>query len=98
MTFDDFVEINKTRKIIIMAEYMQLISNWLRDNKLNAKLINVHGSSESYLVNDLCDLIVVVSDTGTTLKENNLKILDVLRETAMYLFVNPEKKYKLTKL
>ena len=98
MTFDDFVEINKSRKIIIMAEYMQLISNWLRDNKLNAKLINVHGSSESYLVNDLCDLIVVVSDTGTTLKENNLKILDVLRETAMYLFVNPEKKYKLTKL
>ena len=78
-----------------MAEYMKFACDWVRDKQLNANIIHVHGTSESYLVNDICDFIVAVCDTGTILNENYLKILDVLSKTAMFLFVNPEKKYKL---
>jgi phosphoribosyl-ATP pyrophosphohydrolase/phosphoribosyl-AMP cyclohydrolase len=98
ISYEDLLSIGKSRKLIIMAEYVKFVIDWVRDKNINAEIVHVQGSSESYLVNDLCDLIVVVCDTGETLRANDLKILDVLAETGMYLFVNPEKKYKLNKL
>ena len=90
-TLDKLHEIGKTRKILIMAEYVELCTQWVRKNGLVAKIEHVTGSAESYLVNDLCDACVVVCDSGTTLKENNLIVLDTLVTTSMHLFVSKEK-------
>ena len=82
-----FYEINKTRKVVIMAEYVKLVNDWVREHNIKAKIVHVHGSSESYLVNDLCDACVVVNDTGKTLADNNLVVLDTLIKTSMHLFI-----------
>lgn len=60
--------------------------------------MHVAGSSESYLVNDICDACVVVYDTGETLKQNNLVILDTLVTSNVNLFVEPSKIDMLYKI
>ena len=95
VTIEKLKQENEGRKLIIMAEYVRLTSEWVRKNNIKAKICHVNGSSESYLANDLCDLCVVVCDTGVTLKENGLKILDCLVSTNINLFVHPDKKKKL---
>jgi len=91
-------EENKTRKLVIMAEYVKLTNEWVKKNNLKAKIVHVSGSSESYLINDMCDMCVVVSDTGKTLKANNLIVLDTLVTTNINLFVHPKKKAMLYKI
>ena len=98
VVMDELYEINESRKLVICAEYTRFVGKWLAHNKLTAKIERVHGSAESYLVNDLCDLAVVIVDSGETLKQNNLKVLDTLLTTSMYLFVTPSKKDKLMTL
>jgi ATP phosphoribosyltransferase len=91
-------EMNKNKKLVIMAEYVKLTSDWVRKNNLSAKIVHVSGSSESYLVNDLCDACVVVYDTGETLRQNNLKVLDTLVTSSVNLFVEPTKIDMLYKI
>jgi ATP phosphoribosyltransferase len=97
ITLEMLREINKERKLVIMAEYVKLTSDWIRKQNLRAKIVHVHGTSESYLVNGLCDASVMVCDTGKTLKENNLIILDTLVTTMMHLFIARTSLHKLSK-
>ena len=90
MTLEKLIEINKNRKLVIMAEYVKLTNDWTREHNLRAKIVHVHGTSESYLINDLCDACVVVRDSGKTLSENNLIVLDKLVTTTMHLFISRE--------
>ena len=91
VTLESLQEDNKKRKLVIMAEYVKLTSDWVTKNNLKAKIVHVSGSSEGYLLNDLCDMCVVVYDSGTTLKENDLVVLDTLVTTGINLFVHPNK-------
>lgn len=97
MSMEKLYEINKTRKLVIMAEYTRFTETWTTKNNLNCKIHKVYGSAESYLCNELCDMCVVVHDTGKTLLENNLKILDILTTTHMNLFVMNNKMDKFLK-
>lgn len=97
-TIEKLREINKRRKLIIMAEYVKLANDWVRNHKLKAKIITASGSSESYLVNDLCDLCVVVTDTNETLNANDLEVIDTLVTTSMHLFVAPSQISKLEEI
>ncbi|AYV84975.1 MAG: bifunctional phosphoribosyl-AMP cyclohydrolase/phosphoribosyl-ATP pyrophosphatase protein [Satyrvirus sp.] len=90
VTIEKIKELNK--KIVIMAEYVRLTNEWTRKHRIDAKIVHVSGSSESYLVNGLCDLCTVVYDSGKTLEENKLKILDTLVDSSIYLFVHPRSK------
>lgn len=92
ITLEVLKEENKRKKLVIMAEYVKLTSEWVRKQGLIAKIVHVTGSSESYLVNDLCDMCVVVCDTGATLRANDLVALDVLVTTNISLFIHPHKK------
>jgi len=98
LSLDQFIEINKQRKLTIIAEYVKLTNDWVTHKNLRAKIIPVSGSSESYLVNDLCDMCSVVCDSGTTLRENKLKVLDTLVTTDINLFVHPSKKDLMSRL
>jgi len=91
VTLEQLKQKNKTEKLAIMAEYVQLATNWVEENKLVAKITHLSGSAESLLVNDLCDMCVVVCDSGTTLTANGLKILVTLVTTNINLFVHPSK-------
>jgi phosphoribosyl-ATP pyrophosphohydrolase/phosphoribosyl-AMP cyclohydrolase len=91
ITLEQLKEKNKTEKLLVMAEYVQLATDWVTENGLIAKITHLSGSAESYLVNDLCDLCVVVYDTGTTLAANGLIVLATLVTTNINLFVHPKK-------
>ena len=86
----------QSEKIIILSEYVHLTSQWVHSNQLNAKVLQINGSAESYLVNGLCDLCTVVTETGTTIKTNNLKIIDILLENTLGLYIHVD-KYDLLK-
>ena len=98
ITLDILKDENKDRKLVIMSEYVKLTGDWVKENNLKAKIVHVSGSSEGYLVNDICDMCVAVRDSGATLKANNLKVLDTLVTTNINLFVHPKKKEMLTSI
>lgn len=56
----------------------------------NAKIIRLQGALETAPMFGIADAIVDQVDTGTTLRENGLRILKVLMESRMRLFANPE--------
>jgi ATP phosphoribosyltransferase len=75
------------RKLTIFSEYAYLTSQWIEKYKLTAKIVTVNGSTEGFLINRLCDLIVCVVATGVTVKENNLKIVEEIYRSELGLFV-----------
>lgn len=78
-------------KPIIMAEYVKLANDWATEIGLTAKINQVSGSAEGFVVAGLADACVVVCDTGTTLQENGMHIIAELTMTDMNLFVRPER-------
>lgn len=72
--------------LIICSEFPDITYKWMNrmnnkiNNKINKKfkIIPVKGTAESYLLNGLCDMCVVVRDTGETISNNNLVIVDSL--------------------
>lgn len=97
-SLEKFRQENKNRKLTVMAEYVLLADKWLELNDLKAKVVHVAGSSESYVVNDLCDMCVVVCDSGKTLKDNGMKVLDTLVTTNVGMFVHPAQKEKFNRI
>lgn len=93
---ENLKEINKNRKLIMMAEYIKLATQWVKKVGLNVKIEHVFGSAESYVVNDLCDMAVVVCDTGKTLEANDMEILDIITVTTMHLFASEKGIEKFT--
>lgn len=98
ITMEHLKEENKKRKLLIMAEYVQLTNDWVTQNGLVAKIVPLSGSSEGWVASGKADMCTVVVDSGTTLRANNMKVLDTLVTTNINLFVHPKKKEMLYKL
>jgi len=76
----------KGRALRIATKYPALTGKFLRGQGItHYKLISPHGALEAAPLTDTADLIVDLTETGTTLRENHLKLLDdgeVLRSQA----------------
>jgi ATP phosphoribosyltransferase len=70
----------------IATKYPVLTGQFLRRHGItHCKIISPHGALEAAPLTDTADLIVDLTETGTTLRENHLKLLDdgvVLRSQA----------------
>ncbi|MGQ9856561.1 MAG: ATP phosphoribosyltransferase [Fervidobacterium sp.] len=55
----------------------------------HCQIIQLKGSVELAPVSGLADLIVDISETGRTLKENNLKVFDEILTIRTFVVVNP---------
>lgn len=77
---------HKGRGLRIATKYPELTTQFLREHGItHYKLISPHGALEAAPLTDTADLIVDLTETGTTLRENHLKLLDdgvVLRSQA----------------
>ena len=83
--------LNKSRKILVMTEYLKLTTEWVAKNNLNAKIIHTNGNSMSYLTNNLCDICVCISNIGSinlAIETNKLKVEDILASSFINLFVS----------
>ncbi len=81
-----YYTIHKGRGLRIATKYPALTAQFLRQHGIaHCKIISPHGALEAAPLTDIADLIVDLTETGTTLRENHLKLLDdgiVLRSQA----------------
>jgi ATP phosphoribosyltransferase len=77
---------HKKRGLRIATKYPVLTGQFLRKHGItHCKIISPHGALEAAPLTETADLIVDLTETGTTLRENHLKLLDdgiVLRSQA----------------
>ena len=81
-----YYQTHKGRGLRIATKYPALTGQFLRRHGItHCKIITPHGALEAAPLTDTADLIVDLTETGTTLRENRLKLLDdgvVLRSQA----------------
>jgi phosphoribosyl-ATP pyrophosphohydrolase/phosphoribosyl-AMP cyclohydrolase len=83
-------ENNSIKKLRVFSEYVLLTTRWLEKRNIKAKVIPINGSAEGFLHHNLCDVVVCVVDTGRTLVENDLKIIDTIYESEIGIFARRE--------
>ena len=72
----------------VASEYTNIADKYLRDNYINPyKLIPTWGASEAFLPED-ADMLIDNTQTGKTLGQHKLRILDVLFESSACLIAN----------
>lgn len=72
-----YYHLHKGRGLRIATKYPALTGQFLRRHGITqCKLITPHGALEAAPLTDVADLIVDLTETGTTLRENRLKLLD----------------------
>src|SRR5207302_7662396 len=80
---------HKKRGLRIATKYPILTGQFLRLHSItHCKIISPHGALEAAPLTETADLIVDLTETGTTLRENHLKLLEdgiVLRSQACLL-------------
>jgi ATP phosphoribosyltransferase len=81
-----YYQTHKGRGLRIATKYPVLTGRFLRRHNItHCKIFSPHGALEAAPLTDTADLIVDLTETGTTLRENHLKLLDdgiVLRSQA----------------
>jgi len=74
----------------VASEYIDIADKYLRDNHINPyKLIPTWGASEAFLPED-ADMIIDNVQTGKTLKQHKLRIIDVLLRSSACLIANKD--------
>ena len=77
-----------TEDMKIATEFPVLTKKYLDEKGLDLKIVKLSGSTEAAPFIGLADLITDLTSTGTTLKMNHLKIIDVLLESTIVLIAN----------
>ena len=82
------IQSSKFAPLKVASEYINIADRYLRDNHINPyKLIPTWGASEAFLPED-ADMLIDNTQTGKTLKQHQLKIIDVLFQSSACLIVN----------
>jgi ATP phosphoribosyltransferase len=97
----DLSESERALPLRVASEYINIADRYARDNRLNRyRLIPTWGASEAFLPED-ADLLIENSQTGRTLAQHNLKIIDTLFESTACLIgstrrvASPAKKERM---
>jgi ATP phosphoribosyltransferase len=84
------VQSSKFAPLKVASEYINIADRYLGDNHINPyKLIPTWGASEAFLPED-ADMLIDNVQTGKTLKQHKLKIIDVLFRSSACLIANKD--------
>jgi ATP phosphoribosyltransferase len=75
------------RPIVIASEYPQLAARWIKDNKLDAEVLQTFGATEVFPPED-ADCIIDNTATGSTLRANGLAIIDEIMTSSTRLYAS----------
>jgi ATP phosphoribosyltransferase len=78
----------KVGHIKIGTKYPKIAKDYFKKKGMDVEVIKIEGSVELAPILGLCDGIVDIMETGTTLKENGLVVLDRICEISARLIVN----------
>jgi ATP phosphoribosyltransferase len=93
----DLSESESALSIRVASEYINIADRYARDRRLNRyRLIPTWGASEAFLPED-ADLLIENTQTGRTLAEHNLKIIDTLFESTACLIGSAKRVSSPTK-
>jgi ATP phosphoribosyltransferase len=76
------------RLLLAATEYERLVSAWVRERGLNARVVRTFGATEVFPPED-ADFIVDVAASGATLAANGLEVFDELLRSSTRLFACP---------
>lgn len=79
---------NKVGHVKIGTKYPNVAKNYFLQKGIDAEFIKIDGSVELAPLLGLCDGIVDIMETGTTLKENGLVVFDTVCEISARVIVN----------
>jgi ATP phosphoribosyltransferase len=85
---DDKVMRNGYGVLRVATKYARVASNYFGSQGIPVEIINLSGSVELAPGLGLSDVIVDLVETGTTLRENGLSVLEVITESTGRLAVN----------
>jgi len=74
----------------ISTELVGFTKEYFASRGINVDVSFSWGTTEAKVVEDLCDAIVEITETGTTIKANGLKIIDEMMETNTQLICNKD--------
>ena len=98
-TIEDLRKMLQTGELPVLriaSEYVNIADKFARDNHLSpCRLIPTWGATEAFLPED-ADLLIENTETGKTLKENNLKIIDTLFESSACVIGKADSPYQET--
>jgi len=77
------------RSCVVASEFERITKQWIRENDLNATFLPSYGATEVYPPED-ADCIVDVTETGATLRANNLQVFDELMSSSTCLYAHPK--------
>lgn len=77
-----------SKDMVVATEFPVLTKKYLNENGLNLKIVKLSGSTEAAPFIGVSNLITDLTSTGTTLKMNHLKVIDVILESSIYLISN----------
>jgi len=81
---------------IVETEYPNITRSYFEKLGIKVRIELSHGATEAK-VPDLCTAIVELTETGASLKQNKLRIVDVIMESNACLIANPESYKKFEK-
>lgn len=79
---------NRVGHIKIGSKYPKVAKEYFKNKGMDVEIIKIEGSVELAPILGLCDGIVDIMETGTTLKENGLVVLDRICDISARLIVN----------
>ena len=84
---EDFVD-DDTRTLKVATEFPNIARDYYGKKGRKIDVIRLHGSVELAPVLGLSDVIVDIVETGTTLKENHLKVFETIAPISARLIAN----------
>lgn len=90
---NDFKRVVGNRKVFIASEFPEIAKKYAEKHGLNAVVFDPIGKTEAALLPPMpeADLIIEITEFGTTLKENMCKIIDTIMDPVYSVFIANKK-------
>lgn len=75
-------------EIKVATKMVNIAKKYFADKAVAADIIKLYGSIELAPLVGLADVIVDIVETGTTMKENGLEVVETIMESTTYLIAN----------
>ncbi len=76
----------------VATEFGNIARRYFEDKGIDVRIVEVSGACENAPYIGIADAILDLTSTGTTLRMNNLRIVDIVLETEAVLIVNEKSK------
>lgn len=81
-------KINKTNPLRVATKYINISKTHYSQKNIDIEIIHLNGSIELAPLLGLSDVIVDIAETGTTLRENNLEMIEEISHISARLIAN----------